>query len=322
MANCPECGSDHIQFVTETVGLNTQNKTTSNVNVDKKINWGRAVVGGLLFGGVGAIIGATTGKNQEIHTGSESEYSKSVIDTKKYTICLDCGSEWNPQDIYNLFKLLQELNVIEERLDLSKKENRLFLKNFTMFLENEIEPISNQILTEKQYLAHSLKSYLYNKYYEEAKEKYKVQYEKYVTYNKTQKTRNQNTKYLTPVDHFFGETFIFGFILCIVIVGIGLLIRFFVYTIATLIILFLIYIIICEPWLKKIEQKKQEKILHKKNQLKRIKAKINSEARIKSSEMYELEKIESEKLMLEYEETINLKMTEFIEMNKDNLILI
>lgn len=332
MANCPECGSDHIQFVTETVGLNTQNKTTSNVNVDKKINWGRAVVGGLLFGGVGAVIGATTGKNKEIHTGSE--YSTSFVDTKKYTICLDCGSEWNPQDIYNLFKLLQELNVIEERLDLSKKENRLFLKRFTTFLEKEIKPISNKILREKKYLARSLKNYLDNKCYEEAKAKYKVQYEKYKTqyekiiYNRTQKTKNQDTEQLTPADRFFKninrniyETYIFVIIFFAIVFFVGLLIQFFVYTMTTLMILFITYITIHETWLKNIKLEKQKTILKLQNELKRIETKINSEAKIKSSEMYELEKIELEKLIQKYEETINIKMTEFIELNKNNLIL-
>lgn len=320
MANCPECGSDHIQFVTETVGLNTKNNTTSNVNVDKKINWGRAVVGGLLFGGVGAIIGATTGKNQEIHTGSGSEYSKSFVDTKKYTICLDCGSEWNPQDIYNLFKLLQELNVIEERLDLSKKENRLFLKNFTMFLENEIEPMSNQILTEKEYLAHSLKSYLYNKCYQSIKNKKSIKnIEKkqdknnfihsivFVTQKEIESDKKNLKPLIRPVTNYEIIMFFSSILICL------FLKRFDIAILITIVLLLsLFHSIYCKQILKE-EKRKQEK-------LERLEAKVKSEARIKSLEMYELEKIESEKLILKYEETINLKMTEFIEMNKHNLI--
>ena len=88
MANCPNCGSSHIQLKRET-----------------NVNWGRTVAGWALFGVVGGAVGAVTGEDRNANA------------------CLDCGTSWKATD---LFKTLQTIkNLTGETLDLAKEEDRL-----------------------------------------------------------------------------------------------------------------------------------------------------------------------------------------------------
>ena len=50
MANCPNCGSDHIQLKKET-----------------NVNWGRAAAGWALFGVVGGAVGSVTGEDRNVN---------------------------------------------------------------------------------------------------------------------------------------------------------------------------------------------------------------------------------------------------------------
>ena len=50
MANCPNCGSNHIQIKQET-----------------DVNWGRAITGYALFGIVGGAVGAVTGEDRNVN---------------------------------------------------------------------------------------------------------------------------------------------------------------------------------------------------------------------------------------------------------------
>ena len=50
MANCPNCGSTHIQLKKET-----------------NVSWGRTAAGWILFGAVGASVGAITGEDRNVY---------------------------------------------------------------------------------------------------------------------------------------------------------------------------------------------------------------------------------------------------------------
>jgi hypothetical protein len=105
MANCPNCGSDHIQLTTET-------------NVD----WGRAAVGWALFGVVGGAVGAVTG------------------DDRKAIICLNCGNSWKPQELYNIITTIE--NLTQVKIDLKKSSHRIFVNNFISQMTSQIKAIS------------------------------------------------------------------------------------------------------------------------------------------------------------------------------------
>ncbi|WP_324281676.1 hypothetical protein VKI22_11500 [Cyanobacterium aponinum UTEX 3221] len=93
MANCPNCGSEHIQLTTET-------------NVD----WGRAALGWALFGVVGGAVGAVTG------------------DDRKAIVCLDCGTSWKPVQLHKIVTTIEDL--INVKIDLKKASHRVFVNNF------------------------------------------------------------------------------------------------------------------------------------------------------------------------------------------------
>ncbi|MUG96936.1 hypothetical protein F7734_33190 [Scytonema sp. UIC 10036] len=93
MANCPNCGSNHIQLKKET-----------------NVSWGRAAAGWALFGVVGAAVGAVTGEDRNVNA------------------CLDCGTSWKAADLYNVLQRIESLTGAV--LDLSVKKHRAYLNNF------------------------------------------------------------------------------------------------------------------------------------------------------------------------------------------------
>jgi len=105
MANCPNCGSNHIQLTTET-------------NVD----WGRAAVGWALFGVVGGAVGAVTG------------------DDRKAIICLDCGTSWKPEELYKILLTIE--NLTQVKIDLTKSSHRIFINDFISQMTPNIEVIN------------------------------------------------------------------------------------------------------------------------------------------------------------------------------------
>jgi hypothetical protein len=106
MANCPNCGSSHIQLKRET-----------------NVNWGRTVAGWALFGVVGGAVGAVTGEDRNANA------------------CLDCGTSWKATD---LFKTLQTINNLTGvTLDLARAQDRSYMNNFMDEIGCCLESISN-----------------------------------------------------------------------------------------------------------------------------------------------------------------------------------
>lgn len=94
MANCPKCGSSHIQL---------------DSSFDK--TWGSTVVGWALFGTVGAAVGAM----------SEATKQKSVV-------CLSCGNLWQPSDLYVVTETIKE--TLGYSVDLVESCDRTILEAF------------------------------------------------------------------------------------------------------------------------------------------------------------------------------------------------
>lgn len=90
MANCPNCGSDHIQIIRET-----------------NVSWGRAVAGWALFGVVGGAVGAVTGEDRNAIS------------------CLNCGTSWKAADLYKTLQVILQLTDL--KLDLSIENHRSFM---------------------------------------------------------------------------------------------------------------------------------------------------------------------------------------------------
>ncbi len=110
MANCPNCGSDHIQLKKET-----------------NVSWGRAAAGWVLFGVVGGAVGAVTGEDRNVNA------------------CLDCGTSWKAGDLYKTLQIIKNSTGIT--LNLAKEEERLYLNNFMVELSPYLEEIAK---TEKE----------------------------------------------------------------------------------------------------------------------------------------------------------------------------
>lgn len=104
MANCPNCGSSHIQLKRET-----------------NVNWGRAITGLVLFGFVGGAIGAITGADRNVNA------------------CLDCGTSWKASDLHNILLLIKNFANITP--DLTKEKDRLFVNRFMLEIVPCIENI-------------------------------------------------------------------------------------------------------------------------------------------------------------------------------------
>jgi hypothetical protein len=92
MANCPNCGSDHIQIIRET-----------------NVSWGRAVAGWALFGVVGGAVGAVTGEDRNAIS------------------CLNCGTSWKAADLYKTLQVIKDLTNL--KLDLSMDNHRDFMND-------------------------------------------------------------------------------------------------------------------------------------------------------------------------------------------------
>lgn len=90
MANCPKCGSDHIQIIRET-----------------NVSWGRAVAGWALFGVVGGAVGAVTGEDRNVIS------------------CINCGTSWKAAELYKTLQVIKELTDL--KLDLSMDNHRNFM---------------------------------------------------------------------------------------------------------------------------------------------------------------------------------------------------
>jgi len=106
MANCPNCGSNHIQL-----------------KQDSNVNWGRAVVGWALFGVVGGAVGAVTGDDRNVNA------------------CLDCGTSWKAADLHKLLQIIKKLTSL--RLDLSEEVDRAIANDFIYEFSSDLEAISN-----------------------------------------------------------------------------------------------------------------------------------------------------------------------------------
>jgi hypothetical protein len=106
MANCPNCGSTHVQLIRDT-----------------NVNWGRAVAGWALFGVVGGAVGAVTGEDRNVIS------------------CLDCGTSWKASDLHKTIQLVKELTGII--LDLTIDEDRLFINRFISEVTPYINAVSD-----------------------------------------------------------------------------------------------------------------------------------------------------------------------------------
>jgi hypothetical protein len=106
MANCPNCGSDHIQLKKET-----------------NVSWGRAVAGWALFGVVGGAVGAITGEDRNVNA------------------CLDCGTSWKATELYKTLQIIK--NLTGETLNLALEQHRLFMNGFMSEVGPYLKAISN-----------------------------------------------------------------------------------------------------------------------------------------------------------------------------------
>jgi hypothetical protein len=119
MANCPNCGSSHINLKKET-----------------NVSWGRAVAGWALFGVVGGAVGAITGEDRNVNA------------------CLDCGTSWKATDLYKTLQIIK--NATGVTLDLAKEPDRLYMNSFMAELGSYLKSISNvekqaeQLITSSQ----------------------------------------------------------------------------------------------------------------------------------------------------------------------------
>jgi hypothetical protein len=105
MANCPNCGSNHI-----------------HLKADTNVNWGRAVAGWALFGAVGAAVGAVTG------------------DDKNINACLNCGTSWEAASLYKTLQTIKSLTGVS--LDLSEENHRFYMKKFMSEVGSSLESMS------------------------------------------------------------------------------------------------------------------------------------------------------------------------------------
>jgi hypothetical protein len=110
MANCPNCGSNHIHLKPET-----------------NVSWGRAVAGWALFGVVGGAIAAVTGDDRNVNA------------------CLNCGTSWKAADLYKILQTIKNLTGVS--LDLAEESHRLYMNNFITDVGSSLEAIST---TEKK----------------------------------------------------------------------------------------------------------------------------------------------------------------------------
>jgi hypothetical protein len=106
MANCPNCGSDHITLKRET-----------------NVSWGRAIAGWALFGVVGGAIGAVTGEDRNVNA------------------CLNCGTSWKAADLYKLLEVIKMYT--NNTINLSQEKDRIYMDRFTSEVGTYIESTSS-----------------------------------------------------------------------------------------------------------------------------------------------------------------------------------
>jgi len=117
MANCPNCGSGHIQIKQET-----------------DVNWGGAIAGYALFGVVGAAVGAVTGEDRNVNA------------------CLDCGKSWKAEDLFKLLQIIKDCTGA--KLNLAIYRDRVYLNKFISELGSylkeipEIEGKADQLIAD------------------------------------------------------------------------------------------------------------------------------------------------------------------------------
>ena len=104
MANCPNCGSEHIQL-----------------RKDTNVDWGRAIAGYAVLGVVGGAVGAVTGEDRNANA------------------CLDCGTSWKASNLYQTRQLIKKKTGYN--LDLSRDKHRNFLNSFVSEVTPFIEAI-------------------------------------------------------------------------------------------------------------------------------------------------------------------------------------
>lgn len=106
MANCPNCGSNHIQL-----------------KQDANVNWGRAVAGWALFGVLGGAVGAVTGESKNIN------------------VCLDCGTAWDATDLHKILQNIQE--ITGRNLALENESDRQYMNEFVSELNSDLEKLGS-----------------------------------------------------------------------------------------------------------------------------------------------------------------------------------
>ncbi|WP_338461010.1 hypothetical protein VZH09_07475 [Synechococcus elongatus IITB7] len=102
MANCPNCGSDHIEL-----------------RQDRQVNWGGAMIGYIAFGAIGGAVGATSGP------------------TKATNFCMDCGTAWQAADIFMVLQAIEQ--VTGRTLNLSQKRDRNYMNRFIESFSPQLE---------------------------------------------------------------------------------------------------------------------------------------------------------------------------------------
>ncbi len=107
MANCHNCGLEHIQL-----------------RKDAQVDWGRAAVGWALFGVVGGAVGAVTGEKKNVIT------------------CLNCGTTWQPEQLYQILQTVKKVAGID--LDLGRELDRIFANDFITQIGPYIEAITKK----------------------------------------------------------------------------------------------------------------------------------------------------------------------------------
>ncbi|MBE9009672.1 hypothetical protein IQ250_05590 [Pseudanabaenaceae cyanobacterium LEGE 13415] len=116
MANCPNCGSSHIQIKRET-----------------NVSWGRAAAGWALFGVAGGAVGAITGEDRNVNA------------------CLDCGTSWKAKDLYNTLQIIKASTGTD--LDLAREQDRFYMNSFMSEVGFYLTAISEEEKRAKKLLA-------------------------------------------------------------------------------------------------------------------------------------------------------------------------
>jgi len=125
MANCPNCGSSHIQLKKET-----------------NVSWGRAVAGWALFGVVGGAVGAVTGEDRNVNA------------------CLDCGTSWKATDLYKTLQIIKDLTGAT--LNLARERDRSYMNSFMHEIGSCLESMSGAEKESEKLLA-TINSKLFDK---------------------------------------------------------------------------------------------------------------------------------------------------------------